>query len=254
MTADPVLQIRYADVHRYAMFAKATYGDVASIRQAHGDSTVIKELMTSRVQLLVVNDATEAVQWIALRGTFNPTNVLVDGRVKVTHEPRLGAYFHSGFLRAAQEAYEAIEPVLDRKRELRLTGHSLGGAMAAILAALLAADRAGFNIGPTVTFGQPMVTDINGARILRQHALLRVVNRGDPVAMLPYILSRTHFEFPPTILFHHFGSQLTLYPDGYSRQLESRRLTNVVFGYKRLLVNHVLDLYLARLSALAGVR
>jgi triacylglycerol lipase len=142
-------------------------------------------------------------------------------------------------------------PALDPRRQIRITGHSLGGAVAAILAALLAEDPAGFTLGRTITFGQPMVTDINGARLLRKHSLLRVVNRADPVAMLPLILSRTHFEFPPTLLFHHFGSQITLFPDGRALYSEAKTLANVVFGYEKFLANHDLNLYLQRLSALA---
>jgi hypothetical protein len=84
--------------------------------------------------------------------------------------------------------------------------------------------------------------------------LLRVVNRADPVAMLPLILSRTHFEFPPTLLFHHFGSQITLFPDGRALYSEAKTLANVVFGYEKFLANHYLNLYLQRLSALADRR
>ena len=248
---DSSTEFRYAELHRYATFAKAVYGDVPGIRRTHGASATVSEGTGSRVQWLVVDDPEEAVQWVAVRGTFNPKNVLVNGRMKVSREPQLGAYFHSGFLRAAREAYDAILPALDPHKQIRITGHSLGGAVAAILAALFAENTAGFTLGRTITFGQPMVTDINGARRLRTLSLLRVVNRADPVAMLPLILSRTHFEFPPTLLFHHFGSQLTLYPDGRALISEAKSLANVVFGYERFIANHYLDLYLQRLGALA---
>jgi hypothetical protein len=248
----PLTEVRYSELHRYATFARAIYDDAPSIKRTHGDSTEVHELAGCRVQFAVVDDRQNAVQWIALRGTFNPRNALVDGRMKVAWEPRLNAYIHSGFLRAAREAYDAIRPMLDPARQIRITGHSLGGAVAVILTALLAEDRGRFTIGRTVTFGQPMVTDINGARLLQKHSLLRIVNRGDPVAMLPLILSRTHFEFPPTLLFHHFGAQLTLYPDGQARYSEGSRLASALLGYRRLLANHVLDLYLQRLSELAN--
>jgi hypothetical protein len=68
---------------------------------------------------------------------------------------------------------------------------------------------------------------------------------------LPLILWRTHFELPPTLLFHHFGSQLTLYPDGRALISEAKSLANAVFGYERFIANHYLDLYLQRLGALA---
>jgi hypothetical protein len=249
---DSSTEVRYSELHRYATFARVIYDDAPGVKRIHGDSAVVDELAGCHVQFAVVDDRQDAVQWIALRGTFNPRNALVDSRMKVMWEPRLGAYIHSGFLLAAREAYAAIQPLLDPAKQIRITGHSLGGAVAVILAALLAEDGGRFTIGRTVTFGQPMVTDINGARLLRKHSLLRIVNRGDPVAMLPLILSRTHFEFPPTLLFHHFGPQLTLRADGHAQYSEGRTLANVVMGYRRFLGNHVLDLYVQRLKALAN--
>ena len=102
---------------------------------------------------------------------------------------------------------------LDPGREIRIIGHCLGGAVALILVALLSDDRVGYHLGRTVTFGQPMVTDSNGVKVLKKYPLLRVVNRWDPVAILPLILSRTHFEFRLTIFYHHVGPRLTLYRD-----------------------------------------
>ena len=251
MMTDSSTEIRYSELHRYATVARAIYDEAPNIRRVHGDSTVVHELARCQVQFAIMDDRQDAIQWIALRGTFNQRNALVDGRMKVSWEPALGAYIHSGFLLAAREAHAAIQPLLDPQKQIRITGHSLGGAVAVILAALLAEDRGRFTIGRTVTFGQPMITDVNGARLLRKHSLLRVVNRGDPVAMLPLILSRTHFEFPPTLLFHHFGQQLTLLADGRTHYSEGRTLANLTMGYRRLLANHVLDLYVQRLSALA---
>lgn len=242
--------IGHREIYEYARFAKAAYLESPELEGEFGDSVlVLRELASSRVQIALIED--RGVQWITIRGTANPKNVVVDGRIKVVREPRLGAYFHGGFLRASQEAHDAIRSELDPEREVRITGHSLGGAVALILAALLSEDPAGYDLGRTVTFGQPMVTDANGVKVLRNIQLLRVVNRLDPVAILPLILSRTHFEFPPTIFYRHVGPQMTLYRDRRPRYSAPGKLVRFAFGYKRLLVNHFIDLYLRRLQALS---
>lgn len=96
-TTESPTEVRYSELHRYAIVARAIYDDAPSIRRVHGDTTVIHELRGCRVQFAIMGDR-EAVQWIALRGTFNPRNALVDGRMNVSWEPTLGAYIHSGAL------------------------------------------------------------------------------------------------------------------------------------------------------------
>jgi hypothetical protein len=119
------------------------------------------------------------------------------------------------------------------------------------LAALLSEDQTKYDLGRTVTFGQPMVTDSNGVKLLNKYPLLRVVNHWDPVAVLPLILSRTHFEIRPTIFYHHVGPQLTLYRERKPKYSAPSKLIKFVFGHKRLIANHFIDLYLQRLQALS---
>jgi triacylglycerol lipase len=240
----------YSEIYRYAGFAKAAYLDQPELKGEFGESVIVSELTHSRVQVVLIYEPRTDIQWIGIRGTANPKNVFVDGRVVITREPRLGVYLHGGFLRAAREAYDAIQPKLDPGREIRITGHSLGGAVALILAALLSEDGVGYPLGRTVTFGQPMVTDSNGVKVLKKYPLLRVVNWWDPVAILPLLLSRTHFELHPTLFYHHVGPQLTLYPDPKPKYSALSMLTKFVFGHRRLIVNHFIDLYLQRLQAL----
>lgn len=88
------------------------------------------------------------------------------------------------------------------------------------------------------------------AKLLKKYPLLRVVNSWDPVAMLPWILSRTHFEFPPTIFYHHVGEKLTLYKSPKPISSLPGNLMKLAFSYKRLIANHFIDLYLQRLGTL----
>jgi triacylglycerol lipase len=71
----------------------------------------------------------------------------------------------------------------DQEYETRIAGHSLGGAAAVIVLMLLKED--GFPLGQAITFGQPKVTNLAGARKYQTLPLLRFVNVRDPVPLLP---------------------------------------------------------------------
>src|SRR5262245_32713031 len=92
----------------------------------------------------------------------------------------------------------------------------------------------------------------NGVKVLGRYPLLRVVNRRDPVAILPLILSRTHFELIPTLFYCPCGLQLTLHGDRAPTLSAPGKIVRFAFAYKRLIVNHLMDLYLQRLKALAA--
>lgn len=68
------------------------------------------------------------------------------------------------------------------------------------------------------------------------------------MAILPLILSRTDLEFRPTI----FCPQLSLYRTPGPKYSPPNKLIRFAFGYKRLISNHSVDLYLDRLQALSG--
>lgn len=250
MTTLQSIGISYGDVLRYVELARAAYDDRETLGRKYGDSVLFIDLPRSRIQLVLIRDFGGSTQWIAVRGTANARNVLVDVRIKVVREPGLGAYIHGGFLQAGREAYEAVLPAIDRRLTVRITGHSLGGGVALILCALLAEFGLPCRVDRTVTFGQPMITDANGVKVLEKYPLLRVVNRRDPVAILPLILSRTHFELRPTLFYHHCGPQLTLYGDRAPQVSQASKVPRVVFRYKRLFANHNMDLYVQRLRAL----
>jgi hypothetical protein len=238
------------DALRYATFARAAYSDLPALKQAFGDAMTRVDLPGSQIQVLLIRDISAGIQWIAVRGTANLRNALTDGRMKIVHEPKLGAYIHGGFLRASHEACDAILQKLDPGMRIRVTGHSLGGAVAVILTMLIAESGFQRRLDRTITFGQPMVTDRNGVKVLENYQCLRVVNHRDPVAVLPLILSRTHFELRPTLFYHHAGMQLTLFADKAPTISAPTRFSNLAFGFERFLANHLIDLYVDRLQTL----
>ena len=89
---------------------------------------------------------------------------------------------------------------LDPSYNIVLTGHSMGGAIAAIIGAYL--HNQGFKV-EVITYAQPRVTDNSGASKMQIVDLKRVVIRGDIVNMLP------------PFNYAHFGKEIVLEVDRY---------------------------------------
>jgi hypothetical protein len=112
---------------------------------------------------------------------------------------------HKGFAGSALQVYQFAKPLLKSDYETRITGHSLGGAVAVIVLMLLKED--GFKLGPAITFGQPMVTNRAGVQKYRTLPLLRFVNDKDPVPWLPPLEVFAALDEGP---FQHFGPEVVL--------------------------------------------
>lgn len=111
-------------------------------------------------QAMVVEDSNAVV--VAVRGTQEGVDALVDLGVQVVPLPGYGSV-HLGFGLAAQAVRKQVESAIEAAyshngyRKVWLTGHSLGGAVAAILAAMLEVD--GYEIAGVMTFGAPASGD-----------------------------------------------------------------------------------------------
>lgn len=132
--------------------------------------------------VLIINDKRKA-QVIAVRGTDNNVNWNLDMDTRSVEDQKDGILMHQGFRKAAEAIYHNVKPRLKRDYRTYLTGHSLGGAVAAILGTYLIDD--GYHIAAIYTFGQPRFTNRAGAERYRNMPLLRVVNQDDVVAAFP---------------------------------------------------------------------
>jgi hypothetical protein len=91
---------------------------------------------------------------VAFRGTTSDFgDILRDLRAVPWYDKDLG-WCHSGFLKGAREIYPLLRPAL-HSGPLWLTGHSLGGALATLVAAMMVRD--GIPLTGLVTFGCPRV-------------------------------------------------------------------------------------------------
>ncbi len=122
-------------------------------------------------------------QEILIRGTANGRNVLYDLQFARRYDKGLGVRLHTGFDAMAQALYADILPRLDKTDDLVIFGHSLGAAEAVILSMLLSQD--GFRIAMVYASGGPRVTDGAGELKYETLPILRIINQGDPVPLLP---------------------------------------------------------------------
>lgn len=243
-----------AEVLDYAKRASAAYGDDAAIRAAAAPGTrlTIANLPGVDVRAFVERDEVRGVQWVAVRGTANLKNVAEDADYSKVAAPDLGVPIHAGFVKDARAVWSFARPLLRPGVETRLTGHSLGGALAVLLAMRLSLD--GQPLGRVITFGQPKVTTEAGVRRFRHLPLLRVVNHDDPVPDLPWeTLGAALGGF-----YRHFGQELRFTDRGSFELLpEHRAEAYLVTSFLARLgrenpLEHEIARYLGKLERLEG--
>ena len=135
------------------------------------------------------NDATDTEGWcvklgdeivIAFRGSDSFHDWLGTNTAILMTECGLGMA-HAGFVRAARSVMQDVLFYIQATKptKIHLTGHSLGGALAVVMAELLL----GQNIAPerldVVTFGCPRVGDETFRKSLSKVNIVQYVRRGD---------------------------------------------------------------------------
>lgn len=126
------------------------------------------------------------VSVVVLRGSDTAQDWMRDATAIPVWHDKLG-YCHSGFLLGMDSVYALVSKAVGSR--IAITGHSLGGARARILAAMFTVD--GVQVEQLATFGSPKPAFINLARIIQKsgmdHRSYR--NRNDVVPTVPLSLS-----------------------------------------------------------------
>jgi len=249
----PPTPLDFAQALQYAQRAALAYEPDATIQQQSGTAVrvSISTPLASGIKAYVEQDDTKKVQWVVVRGTSNLVNIQLDADYNKVVDSRLGIPLHKGFAGSALQVYQFAKPLLKMGYETRVAGHSLGGAAAVIVLMLLKED--GFKLGQAITFGQPKVTNRDGARKYQTLPLLRYINDKDPVPLLPpFELFAVLDEGP----FQHFGPEVVL-QDGPSYQYfsdhQAQRLSVLSFwnNLKNFSIQdvpeHAISTYLTRI-------
>lgn len=120
---------------------------------------------------------------VSFRGTANVKGWLRDIDALPKSHDLLG-YCHAGFLAGATQVWQKLS--LPEGRDIILTGHSLGGALAIIVAALRIA--AGERVDRLVTFGAPRAGYSRLVEILAGVDVRQYRRGDDPVPLVPFDL------------------------------------------------------------------
>lgn len=208
LSKDSIPEFNFRELTESARLARDAYRDTAANITTYGDRYQVEvfPLPKSAGQVLFLKDTLARRQIISIRGTETKyvKSVLTDAQYTKTLDPKLGIYVHTGFQKAMGELYDSLSPRLDTAYSTRITGHSLGGALAVLLTYYLTVD--GYSLERTVTFGQPKVTNRQGIEKFRNVSLLRVINSKDPVAYVPPLSYVTSINAP----YQHAGGALVL--------------------------------------------
>lgn len=163
---------------------------------------VVKTISLRETECAILENS--GLRWLilAFRGTSSLTDALTDSRAWMT-PCRLGpassrtscGYVHNGFLRAYNFVADEIRSFLlsfqkahNGEYSLLITGHSLGGALAALATVDL---RLHDLFGTLVTFGAPRTGDLEFVQQLRNHSIRAYVavdsisHVRDPVSTVP---------------------------------------------------------------------
>jgi triacylglycerol lipase len=210
--------VNFSEVDGFAVLAEAIYENESAIRatcaRAGYATVVVKSFPDRDTRYFLATDTATHRHVISIQGTANIKNALLDLEYDKTKDPLIGIHLHHGFHAAAQSLYTDAVLRMNKKTDtVSLTGHSLGGAEAVILAMYLKTE--GWKVSRVVTFGQPKVTDADGAKRFRDLPVLRVVNVNDPVPLVPP-LEVKYFKKPYT----HLGVEVTLLDGPYYSYLE----------------------------------
>ena len=193
-----------------AYIAEATYQSRDDLEQALSKLgyrlNLLKQIPGYSVSFALATNEAAKHHLIAVRGTSNFENIIVDAAFVLVPDKLSGINIHQGFLLSARDIYEQIHASINPEYTINTVGHSLGGAAALILAMML--DTQGFSVGEVITFGQPKVTNISGSRKFKHLDIKRIVTAKDIVPLVPPLDPMDLMNFS---IFWHQGTEIILY-------------------------------------------
>jgi len=204
-------QVDFSEILSYALMAHFAYQPDSVVEKFYSNYTVSTgKLISEKVNYFILTDNKNGIQYVSIQGTKYLRNIVLDMEFSEPQDSAIDARLHKGFDKTARELYQELETKksLNHDMPVIITGHSLGGATGVILALYLA--KSGYTIQKVITFGQPRITDANGARMFDRIPLLRVINNGD---MIPFLPPDKEHGNTPNKRYVHFGPEVVLLKD-----------------------------------------
>ena len=254
LSASEADSVDFIEILKQAGFSSAAYQPEDEIRAflETRNYTLTRYKTDPGIQVsffLATNEQTKT-QVVSVRGTSNIENAMVDILLKLKVDQITGIKLHEGFSLAARRVYAELKPLIKADYKIYTTGHSLGGAVALILAMYLDADR--FKIEQVFTFGQPKVTNIDGASKFGHIDVTRVVM---PLDIVPLVPPFDPLDINNLDVYWHVGKEIILLAEnqyailqGLDSMLRATRFTQQPFNQKNV-ENHSMSVYLGMIGA-----
>lgn len=196
--------INFGELYTYAERSNAAYKAESVIRSKYPSTVRVYSPDQTAVRYFLERNDKTHTQFITIRGTANSENFSEDLEIRVREDRKIDIPVHAGFDLAARAIYGDVKSYLKPGYKTYVTGHSLGGAVAAILTIYMIED--GVEVVRVVTFGQPRFTTADGVKRLSFLPLARVVDENDIVPMVPPA-TVTDPRFGP---YEHVGPEVIL--------------------------------------------
>jgi triacylglycerol lipase len=177
---------------------------------------LVKQIDTPKDKLMAVLatiDSSPETLIIAIRGTQNLDDLLEDTHLAQTPFPidnSKNPLVHQGFFNVYNAVKDGIlDNIPGNTRNIIVTGHSLGSAVAVLIGLILKKTHSAINTR-VVTYACPRVGNEDLANIVDatiEH--IRIVNNSDAVPGLPAAVSPNKLNPPSPWLYYHSGTPIT---------------------------------------------
>jgi len=180
----------------------------------------------------------KSIDIIAFRGTQQGRDWLTDALVVPV--PYAGRLCHGGFAMAHKSVWKEVKKHIDPKKRTLICGHSLGGALAELSAAMLNGKHDNINL---ITFGKPNVFFKGFKKPMTLDNQISCVNGSDAVARIPRLC------YGPSksqdMLYFSNGGVDYINPSSYLRKkdrgIKDRISDHFMEGYKERLTQFLED-------------
>lgn len=245
-----VTYAKWQEIKFAALLSKLAYDDVDTIQKTLNAPVWTVLLPKEQSRVILYTDHRTRTHWLAIRGTANKHNALMDAQYKKEKDKLLGIHLHKGFHGLALAAYKEFTPLLHPAYKIKVTGHSLGGAAAAILGMYYFKEKR--QLESVITFGQPKVTNEKGCKKYWNMPLTRIVDNKDIVPLVP----------PLTIIssiggqYRHVGEEVILHPNKHWVWLSKHNANRVLISgtwsnlFHESVEDHYMKNYLAKIDAI----
>lgn len=222
---------------KFAQLSKISYETETKINdfcEQEKMTCYTKLIESTNNRFVLFSEKGSNVERIPIRGTSNRENAILDAEFLKEDDSTAKIKLHSGFAKSVNAMFPFLKTRLRKDRFYEITGHSLGGAEAVILAMFM--HQFGYHVKNVITFGQPMVTDKSGAKRYIHLPLTRVVDKND---LVPYC--------PPTELIYllnpyvHFGTEIDITDESEKISSKERSLNFWSHLSKEFIWNEIKD-------------